>query len=171
MYFLVPMRYNIINNNKWFNAYLIVRRVILLILLFSIILFVKPNLIELNIASWVQIVVISLLIILLIFDYFQKPLFFELRQTETGLRIGLYFPDTRYLIKFSPTKINYFDVYTGDSILLKVKSSYFNLLKEGNIEIKKKNGEIVRFRPINLGWANQETLTSILRIIAAHHNM
>lgn len=166
--FFTKMKY-VINNKLWFNNYLQFRRSILLIIFFAILCFIKPDLVPEDFAQWVQIIAISLLLTLLIFDYLQKPSFFELQQIENGLRIGLYIPDTRYFIYFSAYKIRYFDINSQERVLLKIISNHSSFLREGMIEVVNKNGGIILFQPINLTWANQEQLTLILKIIEEHN--
>ena len=133
----------------------------------SILVMLKPEIISPNFKGIIES--ISILITLLLFNFFQKPSLFEVFQSEKELKIGLYIPDTRYAINFTNSKIQYFSIRANDKILFKLKSHFISLLDEGFIEVRKENGEIIHFQPIAFSWASKNDLEIFNRIIDKHN--
>ncbi len=158
----------IITNATWFRNYLIVRRIVLVIVGFAILLMIQPELVSDGIRNIVQVASISFLVALLIFEFVQRPTLFELRRKGEKLRMGLYFPDSRYFINFCKSKIKYFDIHKNDAALFKANFCALNLLHSAEVVIAKRKKGIIRFKNINLSWASKAQINKIKQIIKKH---
>ena len=156
-------------NKAWFLRYLMARRLILGFVFFSIFLVIKPEIISDSLGNIVQISSISLLLVLLIFDYIQVPMLFELYQRQGGIKIGLYIPDTRYAIYFYRHKMKYYDVEIRDKISIKIFFYFISIFNRGELEIEKESGQIMNFPKLDLSWATQKELDLIQNIFNEHN--
>ena len=87
-----------ISNRKWFKTYVLIRQIILFLLLVSccLCLFLFQ---DKNSAFFKMMMGIGgmLMMVILLFDYRERPAFFELEKQQQGLLLQLFLPDYRYL--------------------------------------------------------------------------
>ena len=90
----------VISNQRWFSTYLIIRNSVLLLtgiwLVSQLLISDQPLLLQ-----YLSPVAISLLLVLLLFDFIQKPSLFEVIRKKDDLEIRLFHPDTRYFIRLN----------------------------------------------------------------------
>ncbi len=137
-------------------------------MIFSIFAILKPEIISPDFKRAVQSILIPLLITLLLFNYVQKPVLFEVLQDGNGMTIGLYKPDLRYAI-LKKNKLRYFYIKPKDKVIFEFSHHFIPLLNKGFITVIKENGEITRFQPINFAWASKKDLEIFNRAIDKHN--
>ena len=136
--------------------------------LISIILFATKYQSELAITKIFQAVSLSLLLVLLIFDYVQKPTFFELFRDKNNLIMKLFIPDTRYYLFFLEKRVKTLTIHEKERIELTHEDAPLKKSRLGFL-IKKQDGTVLETEKLGFSWASAGQM-QILNLMISEHN-
>ncbi|MEM9888696.1 MAG: hypothetical protein AAF849_22560 [Bacteroidota bacterium] len=152
----------IISNRQWFKNYLGIRRLIWsLALLYILFLLLKNETWSETVMGWTSLLFLPLFITLFLFEYYQKPAFFEVSQEANRMTFHLFIPNTKFFIRFKESYIKSLSAEVQDRILLERKKGWINILDQLQIYIQKPNAAVFKLASINLIWANRAQLKAL----------
>ena len=152
----------ILTNRKWFNTYSVLR---ILTVILTVSIFVIPIFYESVVSIVLKSTGLSLVITILLFDYFQKPSFLEACKENSGIIIKQYAPDTRYLFFLTKNKINTIQLNEADEMHIQLYKGLMPLLNQIEFRIKKIGQPEIRSKKINIGWIQDDQLDKLNSII------
>lgn len=97
----------------------------------------------------------ALVLVILLFDYLQKPSFLEITKSNYRVELNIYEPDSRYLFYLKESGIKTLTVADTKSIRCIQKVSKLPFLNQVYFEINEAN-DILRTQPINAAWLSDE---------------
>ena len=159
----------IISNSKWFKLHLLIRIIIILITNIVFMVVVKSEIIESILIKIIQILSIPLIVTLLLFDWIQRPVYFELKKIGERIRIGIYIPDTRYLVAFRKNKIKFLDINQSEKIIFDINYYKLSLKNTFVVKIQKQDGGLISTRPINFSWAKKGDIEKMKELFENHN--
>jgi len=130
---------------------------------------VKSEIIESILIKIIQILSIPLIVTLLLFDWIQRPVYFELKKIGERIRIGIYIPDTRYLVAFRKNKIKFLDINQSEKIIFDINYYKLSLKNTFVIKIQKQDGGLISSRPINFSWAKKGDIEKMKELFENHN--
>jgi len=158
-----------LSNKKWFRNYARIRTVVIVGLILLALCQLAPSLIATYEPFWsiTFSVLISLLLTILLFDYFQKPSFLELTKLEKGIELKLYKPDARYFFFMKQNAVKSQFISNGDTLTYRIYKKIIPMLNQIEFFIKKKNGQTIKTDKINIGWMSNEQIVELQNIVKA----
>jgi len=156
-----------LSNKKWFQNYARIRTVIIL----GLVLLLLCQLFPTHIASYKLYwniafsVFLSLLLTILLFDYFQKPSFLELAKLEKGIELQMYKPDTRYFFFLNQNAVKSQLISNDDRLTYRIYKKIIPILNQIEFFIKKKDGNTIKTDKINIGWMSDAQIVELQNII------
>ena len=106
---------------------------------------------------------------LMLFDWIQKPAYFELKKIGERIRIGIYIPDTRSFLIFRKNKIKFLDINQSEKIIFDINYYKLSLKNTFVIKIQKQDGELISTRPINFSWAKKGDIEKMNELFENHN--
>ena len=145
----------ILSNRKWFNEYCIFRTSCVL---GTILLFIIYGLNWQDCQDWwgtesIFSILIAVLVVILLFDFFQKPAFIELTSNGKEIIINQYEPDRRYLYFLKEKATHQFKISSPDKLTFDIQKGSIVLFDKIIFYTKE-----VKSLPINCAWLNAEQL-------------
>lgn len=159
----------VISNKKWFTTYVRIRQIILFLLSLQI-LFMTMQVEAKMITHIFYPLTTSLLFVLFIFDYWEKPAFFELIEQKNKLLLRLFVPDLRYFLFFQDKYVEEIIFEQGNKIICRPLPTFFSSLLQKYILILQKNDDAnIRTTHIYFNWATKIDLERLNRKIVEHN--
>ncbi|MEM8523818.1 MAG: hypothetical protein AAGG68_04200 [Bacteroidota bacterium] len=163
------MKKIVLSNRLWFKRYLFIRNSILIIVSLAVgSLIIKDTSYQKTLEVF-QIVGMSLLFSLMLFEYLQKPSLFEIESENGQLNFHFFAPDTRFLILFNEEKIKTLIAHSIDKVTFWHQEARYDFLDKLTITIKRKSGEVLRTQAINIAWMQREEMEKLANALERHN--
>ncbi|MFZ1750966.1 MAG: hypothetical protein WAU01_12270 [Saprospiraceae bacterium] len=155
-----------VSNLIWFQQYVTYRKYLLIsviIWVFSVagVNYFYPNPI---LEIMLYIYPISVILVIVLFDWTQKPGLISVTKEEHELLIELYIPDTRYHIKFDEKKIRKYHCGEANPAKFLIKSHFIKILDKISIQVRSSKGEYVMTPFMSFSWATKVDMENLKRI-------